>query len=104
MRTVIVVGLLVCVGTARAGELDYLSDKIVGCLVIPVSIGDVPFKVTFEVTSGSAGKAKAATVVAYEPHSEAMAKAAPLLAKGVMRCWPPVIKTNPTRFTFSWGE
>lgn len=104
MRTaIIVVWLLVCASKAHAGELNYLSEKIGGCLVIPVSIGEAPFKVTFEVTAGPADKAKSVTVVAYEPHSEAMAKAAPLLAQGVKRRWPPGIKTNPSRFTFSWG-
>jgi hypothetical protein len=104
MRTAIVLGLLMCVSTARAGELDGLGDKIVGCLVIPVDIGDAPFKATFEVTIDKAGKAETVAVVAYDPQSEVMAKAAPLLAKGSKRCWPAGIKTSPVRLTFAWNE
>src|SRR5688572_23574585 len=104
MRTAIVLGLLMCVSTSRAGELDGLSDKIAGCLVIPVDIGDAPFKATFEVTIDKAGKVEMVAVVAYEPQSEVMAEAAPLLARGVKRCWPAGIKTSPVRLTFAWNE
>ncbi|WP_192182662.1 hypothetical protein [Mesorhizobium amorphae] len=104
MRAVVVLGLMLCAGTARAGELEaLLNEKIGGCLVIPV-FADVPFKVTFEVTLDKADKAKTVSVITYEPHSDAMAKAAPFLANGVKRCWPPGIKTNPVRFTFSMSE
>ena len=104
MRAVVVLGLIICTGTAQASELEaLLSEKIGGCLVIPVDIA-TPFKVTFEVTLDKVDKAQTVAVVAYEPHSESMAKAAPILAHGVKRCWPPGIKTNPVRFTFSMDE
>lgn len=105
MRTAATLAFLALISAAHAGELTTIEDKIGGCLRIPVEVGDEPFKVVFEIILNKSTKVQDVAVLEYEPHSDAIAKAAAYFAAQIKtRCWPTGVKTSPMRLSFSLEE
>lgn len=103
MRLLIASLLVACSVSAQAKEAINI-EEISDCLVLPGDAVENHIKATFEVTLDRAGKVKSITVISYEPHSEAAAKAALQLSESVERCWPPGVKTSPMRITVDLSE